>query len=406
MTTVDAVPFFEASIVQTGLHDDPRVVTPVTVLMLQRTAGNQAVARLLRGQYGSQEVAMTGDVLERRPGALAPDVVATLASSPTRTGVVRRQAVQRDRREKIRTEADQRVAGSRLNTLKVTVAGSGDAVWKTHRNREQEMKKKGWQQVESPDGVKGGTRKRTKVPTEAEFRAGDVVVDRELSFSGPMGLHGAKDSGSNSIKKLIRYVPARVEAAVAVIRRESRFPIHILLRAHSRGAVAGSHIANALAGMGLRDYTGNLVKIEVVLFDPVPGPGHAKRFEKIELNPNIGQSTVVYSVKSGYSAFFDPAQILRARRIIITGEPHSAGIQHGFQYNGARYTGSDLTSLETGVYVEQADQPGVLLKVTSMETARQEMERTFESINRSGGTDERSRRIRKVLTKYFLHPQQ
>lgn len=68
----------------------------------------------------------------------------------------------------------------------------------------------------------------------------------------------------------------------------------------------------------------------------MPGPGHAKTFEKIDLDPFIEQTTVVHSVRAGYAAFLDPARVLDAKRIITAGEPHSAGTQHGFTYNAAQ----------------------------------------------------------------------
>lgn len=307
------------------------------------------------------------------------------------TGVARSPRVQRrGRRGKLRAEADRAVTGSKLNVLKVTVAGSGDLVWKTNKNRIDE---KGWEAVRARDGLKSHE-KEDKV-------GGDGVVDRELSFAGPLALGGAKDAGSNSIKKLVRYVPDRVEAAVRDIGRRNDFPIRIVLRAHSRGAVAGSHIVNELAGRRLKDGSNGAVAIEVVLFEPVPGPGHAKKFEKIHLDPFIEQTTVVYSVKSGYAAFFDPARVLNAKRIIITGEPHSAGIQHGFTYNGVQYSGSDLSSLPEGVYVERSSQPGVLRKAEDLAAAKRRMQRTFASIERAGGSKARSTRIKQVLENYF-----
>lgn len=133
----------------------------------------------------------------------------------------------------------------------------------------------------------------------------------------------------------------------------------------------------------------------------MPGPGHTSKFKKVALDPFVEQTTVVYSVKSGYSAFFDPARVRNAKRIIITGEPHSAGIQQGFTYDGTLYTGSDLSSLPEGVYVEQSSQPGVLRKADDLAAAKRRMERTFASTKRSGGSKVRSRRINKVLAGYF-----
>jgi len=334
---------------------DPRAPgpTPASVLAAQRSVGNRAV-------------------------------LALLAVQRTRGG----------RRRNIRAEAGDATPRPGLNVVKVTVAGSGDLVWKTHRNK---IGDKQWEPTDSTGEVRRFERLKT---------TSDGLADHELSFSGPLQFGGAKDGGRNTIKKLIAQVPPRVAAVIAAIRAKNRFPIHVLLRAHSRGAVAGAHIANAIASSGLRDANNNPVKLEVVLFDPVPGPGHAKKFKEIVLGSGIQESTLVYSVKSGYKFFFDPARVLGAERIIITAKPHSAGIESGFSYNGTVYTGSNLNSLERGVYVERVTPEGELEKVDDIDTAQERMKAASDAIiKRSGGTKLRRRRIREVLEGYFSgHP--
>ncbi|MGH2717032.1 MAG: hypothetical protein ACRDJU_00425, partial [Actinomycetota bacterium] len=126
-------------------------------------------------------------------------------------------------------------------------------------------------------------------------------------------------------------------------------PALVLIRAHSRGAVAAPRVAKAL-----RDFTaakGIPVTLELVLFDPVPGPFHYGEDTSIELQ-GLSEFTLVYSVATGYPYGFTPQRVFGAQRIIVSAQDHTAGLTAGFRFNREVYNGSRLNSLPAGVYID------------------------------------------------------
>jgi hypothetical protein len=74
-----------------------------------------------------------------------------------------------------------------------------------------------------------------------------------------------------------------------------------------------------------------------------------------EGQPKAGpvESTLVYSVASGYVYGFTPQKVIGAKRIIISRQDHSAGLANGFVYEGRLYKGSSLNSLPEGIFVDR-----------------------------------------------------
>ena len=256
-----------------------------------------------------------------------------------------------------------------------------------------------------------------------------------LSYAGPgaritkgfkqMGhvVPGLNSAGSNSMANLIDKVPNKVKDVRAAELRKGQYAQNartvILIKGHSRGSVAASQIAEILA----HDLKNDNVKIEVTLFDPVPGPKAEGKNSEIDfsgLKNTITALTVVYSVKAkGYQGF-TPQQVLGADRIIISKQDHSAGLREGFSWRGKLYRGSRLNSLPPGVYVDRNNTHGIdveLERVDNMasvigkvgrakvDAATDEAHNQFDALLRSRKTkktdDEREARVKAVLTEYY-----
>ncbi|MFI7672123.1 hypothetical protein [Actinophytocola sp. NPDC049390] len=156
-------------------------------------------------------------------------------------------------------------------------------------------------------------------------------------------LGGASDSGSNSIKNLVEQTPGLIKETADKLRDADNPFVNLGIESHSRGSVASSQVAN-------RHKTDNPAdKVNLVMFDPVPGPLH--KGEDVSVNiSGLDESTVVYSVASGYMMGFTPQIVRGAKRIIITKRKHEAGFVDGFVYEGARLVGGALNRLPDGVY--------------------------------------------------------
>lgn len=228
------------------------------------------------------------------------------------------------------------------NTLvvKVSIGGSGYSKWATHENDKK------WELQDQ--------NKNTSKPTYYRRNKKNKV---DLSFAGPggqgtkgYGFFGLNDRGSNSIKKLAEYIPSIVKHIILTEGNKNKKNkknilenknVIIFIKGHSRGAVAASQAAKKLESLKY--------KVELVLFDPVPGPGHQGQDTEIELG-NLKGSTVVYSVASGHNLGFSPQTVYGANRIIISEQDHRAGLTPGFKYKNKIYKGSNLNSLWPGVY--------------------------------------------------------
>jgi hypothetical protein len=341
-----------------GRLGDRLPVRAHVLLSLQQRAGNRAVRRLVQRLRSDEAVS---------PVQLQAAMV------------VQRQGGRRTR------------LGDDAVVLKVTIAGSGHDFWSTHKKQKKEGT---W------DPKQGG-------PTRWERPKGDEDQITEISYAGPgapatTGLTGLSDTGSNRIAKLIKHVPKRVVGLLDEIHKGDpstrKKRTVILIRAHSRGAVAAARVA--------RDLKAQLpnVEIELVMFDPVPGPGHKGKNVKLDLSKaGLSEFTLVYSVGSGYLGGFSPQAVYGAKRIIITKAKHSAKTDVGFFHwennKFVKYTGSNLNSLPAGVYVDAGGKGG-LLKVEDMTEALAGLK---EARDASPNVTDRKRkaRITKVLDDYY-----
>jgi hypothetical protein len=307
--------------------------------------------------------------------------------------------------------------------VKVIIAGSGYDRWETHVTAEKKPTapvdtdgKKEDTQAEEHDTsesipsnkkwMRHDNENSVEEPTHYR-RDKDGGRTAQVSFAGPGAsttkdsgpLGGAQDVGSNSIANLVKHVPQVVEELL-VSQFEAfgnETPVVILIKAHSRGAVAASRIARQLA------QTIDGASVEVVLVDPVPGPLHEGDDLKIDLS-GLKELTLVYSVASGYGVGFDPQAVFGAKRIIISQQSHSVGLAVGFNYNGKIYKGSNLNSLPEGVYADfnkTGENKLPLLRVTTIESAREKFEIAFQASEAKKGDSDRREIVKTVLEEYF-----
>ncbi|MEG0876734.1 MAG: hypothetical protein RSF77_06330, partial [Oscillospiraceae bacterium] len=144
------------------------------------------------------------------------------------------------------------------------------------------------------------------------------------------------------------------------------------------------------------------VKFEVTQYDPVPGTGSRSKVNekfnhlsdetytvgKDKMRPlgDSAETTVVYSMHSNHNLFFDPQEVLGAKRIILTPFRHDVGLDtnetaktniggerqeelsrpaYTEAETGEVYRSSGLTELQKGVYV--VDERNTLVKLNSYE---------------------------------------
>lgn len=237
--------------------------------------------------------------------------------------------------------------------VKVSIAGSGYGKWKTDTDKDL--------CVPAPDEAAAYKWEKTNSSVTSYFR--DTGKGPELLFAGPGGagttgadsMWGAFDRGSNTIDTLSEDVPRQVIDQISTYDPDDTRAIVVLIRAHSRGAVAAGLVANRLKEM----YQGR-ISVELVQVDPVPGPSQTGQKLEIDVS-GIDESTLIMSVDPGKGWYlnpsFTPQMVLGAKRIIISSQDHSTGLDEGFVYENRRYTGSSLNSLPDGLYLDK-NKPG------------------------------------------------
>lgn len=299
-----------------------------------------------------------------------------------------------------RKEDEERETGVAKYVIKAVLPGSGDDDWRTHKNSHEH---KGTRVDDLSDTNAPTTHVAKKIGTKFTWTVSGPGAPLTKGAASHVG--GISDRGSNSIENNKRVVPQYILDNIAAYRSQygdGAKPILILIKAHSRNAVAGTQIAIRIREATRHDSN---VKIELVAFDPVPGPGHSGSDLDVDIS-SIPNSTVVYSVATQYPTGFTPQRVLGAKRIIVSRQNHSAGLEAGFRYAGKVYTGSQLNSLPTGVFVDSNSNGSnvlELLKIDSIEDALHNLEYEFndsESTTRDVG---RLSIISSVLQHYFFY---
>jgi len=282
--------------------------------------------------------------------------------------------------------------------VKISIGGSGDAGWRTHCDISGAY---------ATDDTGMGPERSS----EAIFIDNASIHHRRLDeskfsfdYAGPGApntygfgylLGGSSDTGSNSIWNLTDNVPedmtpeiasalnkalnlaqadidAQSEKSAVDLRKainetldkaDAKQQLVILIKGHSRGAVAAAHVAKRL-----KQYF-PAASVELTQVDPVPGPGQFASNKSVDVG-ELDETTVVYSIFSGHGFHFTSEKVLNAKRIIVSAQAHGVGIQNGFKIGNKRYKGAALNSLDPGVYRD--DNPdisvvGELKKIASPE---------------------------------------
>jgi hypothetical protein len=271
--------------------------------------------------------------------------------------------------------------------IKVSVAGSGYGNWRTEREKDDFVPTKdtagnwGWAPID--DLTTGDCVCYERNPTSA--------TRAELLFAGPGGFNtkgskgGVLDRGTNTIDKLEKEVIYQVKRLLEGTDPNDDKHITLLIRAHSRGAVAAD-----VAAKFLKMIYGDRMTVELVAIEPVPGPGHTGMEERIQVG-DLDESTVVYSLSPEKNPLGNPLfasqRVDRAKRIILTTQNHSAGLSEGFVYNKQRYTGSAMNSLPEGIYLDTnktAESSIVLEQVSSLANFHEALQRQHALDEHSG----------------------
>lgn len=274
--------------------------------------------------------------------------------------------------------------------LKVSVAGSGAVVMSSQKDKKDTMLLR-INDKRFDKWLLGGQ----DAPEAYGNDKGDIV------FSGPGARTktGPLDQGANSIDNLVKKVPSVIKAAIPEQGYDEGENVIVLMKAHSRGAVAAGIIAKTIKA----DYP--KIKVETTLFDPVPGPSQTGKKLKNDIG-EMDQSTLVYSVASGYgpSTAFTPQKLKGAKRIIIVQQVHAAGAKLGFKYGGELFKGSRLNSLAMGAYYEtnvDKDGFGILAKMDWHEF-EEKLQLTTDNRKSKRGVDwNRTEILRKALKEFF-----
>jgi hypothetical protein len=151
------------------------------------------------------------------------------------------------------------------------------------------------------------------------------------------------------------------------------------------------------------------VRVELTQFDPVPGYFSATgQNAEIDLTEGTAggpdETTLIYSVASGYGIGFTPQKVLGAKRLIVSQQQHSAGLDNGFIYENQLYKGAALNSLAEGVYVDRnADgQNSVPLeRVDDIQSAKDKIGLAYEESGAVMGDSGRLTIIGEVLKQYL-----
>lgn len=258
----------------------------------------------------------------------------------------------------------------------------------------------------------------------------------KLSMAGPLVLTGALNLGEYQIDNLKEYTLAAAQTYLkqqiitwyeyynkmqvalasndmkeAEACKQKMKRSHVLLRGHSRGAVASS-----LGAMKVKYWLetefpefAKWVDIEVIQMDPVPGflsdHGFNAKLDYRETNEkkiesykrekmmplgDEGKTTVMYSMLTQYKWAFTPQKVKGANRIILMMESHSLQQYQTEEVDGKRhqralmdistgekYRGTGINELPDGVYI--VDEKNQLIRMTDYKSTCLIMDKIIQS---------------------------
>jgi hypothetical protein len=262
-------------------------------------------------------------------------------------------------------------------------------------------------------------------------------------MAGPLALGGLLNRGDYSIENLRKYMREMAANYIAPIVQRWRdggdetSTLPIIIKGHSRGAVAAAEGAMMIRQWLLDNYSeyADRIKFELIQYDPVPGAGSASGVnEKVDLNNGEGytdagdkmaalgasaNTTVVYSLHTDHKFFFTPQMVKGAKRIVLTPFKHSVGLDkvdnteirqgnervagnhaHSASYADAQsgdvYRGSGLSDLAEGVFI--VDENDTLVRFTDYAQAKSVIDRVLAE---TSGQEDRHALILEVVRTWF-----
>jgi hypothetical protein len=278
----------------------------------------------------------------------------------------------------------------------------------------------------------------------------DGKTRTRISMAGPLALGGASNSGDYSIENLRKYMLEMAKNYLeprilqwdadesAAGRPPEIIPtLPVIIKGHSRGAVASAEGAMMIRKWLLDNYPAyaDRIKFELIQYDPVPGTGSASGVnEEVDLTGAAGyaegedkmaalgasaNTTVVYSLHTDHRLFFTPQLVKGAKRIVLTPFKHSVGLdkmddaetrqgnaqvaeasKHSASYADARtgevYRGSGLSDLAEGVFI--VDENDTLIHLDNYEQAESVMNRVLA---RTSGQGDRHAQILRAVKAWF-----
>lgn len=233
-----------------------------------------------------------------------------------------------------------------------------------------------------------------------------------ISMAGPISLGGARNAGDYSIENLRQYMQTMAQEYLTNVfsswaSEEDYHDISIIIKGHSRGAVASAEGAMMIKHWVHENFPWfeKYVKFELTQYDPVAGFGSNwganKEFDhtqnetitdgenKMRALGDSAETTVMYSMHTDHTLFFDPQAVAGAKRVILTPFKHGVGLgdiddtkvkekdgereqqQHRPGYTDAKtgnvYRGSGINELPEGVYI--VDEQNTLIRFETYEDA-------------------------------------
>ena len=333
---------------------------------------------------------------------------------------VREQESQADRTVKMHNAKGNRTLLDGENVLEIDIAGSGLHLAERdyHGFAGNTYGGKDLRKWEDPIRLQYGARTPVRGfedchsirKKETNIKVDGVDVNKtRFTIPGPMpspvisAVHGLLDAGKYRIWNTQKMAQTIAEDYLTPlfdqwIKEKETNPgyepkdVHINFSAYSRGAVSAGLSIHAI-----RDWVENhprynqfadKVKLDAVLYDPVPGPdGRLKGYGENDFRKNGKQDpnlnlTVFHSLSVNHSTFFDPQSVRGASRIIFGTTMHACtqdmidnsqrgivgdGKAHRTGYfdtrTGECYRGSGLSDLPKGIYF--ADEKQNLVRLTS-----------------------------------------
>lgn len=270
---------------------------------------------------------------------------------------------------------------------------------------------------------------RKKVTKDSE---GNDVKTR-ITMAGPQNIGGLMNKGKYDIENLRNYMLILGSEYLKPIfetwelNPTLRRPINIIIKGHSRGAVAAGEGAMMLKAWVADHYPDYLddVKFELTQYDPVPGLGSRSKHQEINHAGNLpfikdgvkmmplganANTTVFYSMMTQYPAGFKPQAVYNANRVILTPFNHGIDLnkaeatQQGTFYRksykdaatGETYRSSGINELGEGLYITTSDHT-----LVRMDSANQAIALVNEYRKNKHFPDDRLPILTDVINKWF-----